>query len=623
MRARLTVETGVASPQVCDLPAGRPVRLGRNRNNHIVVEDEHASRWHAEVYDEQGRWYIREVKASTNGTRVNGARIRQVAPLSDGAEIGIGAARLRFNLDPSDAGTAEMPVVAPAASEEPASTPPSGLDSAGSTALLADELTALVTFMGDAQAEIDPYALVERALAAVHRQTRAAVCGYLALDPEDPVPRLTLPARAAVDVNLSKRLTQRAVASERAVWIGSGAERAGESDSLAAYHDAVCVPLRARPSPDDPAGAREAAFGALHVYRHDRLFNVREVRFCEVLAGLLANQLRLLRSRRALEADNSRLRGRSRRPAGPELVGASPALEQVRQLIRKIGPGGGNVLIVGESGVGKELVAEGLHRSSRRSTSPMVSVNCAAIPAHLAESELFGHKKGAFTDARADRAGYFQQADEGTLFLDEIGELSLENQARLLRVLDSKKVRPLGAVAEIQVDVRVIAATNRDLEKEVRDGTFRRDLFFRLGAAPIKVPPLRERPEDVPVLARHFLELFNEEYRHRACLSEAALQRLQNYSWPGNVRQLRSVLETAVAMTPEGPIHAGDLHLVSEDCAVSEGPDTLNLEALEAWAIRQALERTGGNNTRAAEALGIHRDTLINKMKKYRISRQG
>jgi DNA-binding NtrC family response regulator len=279
------------------------------------------------------------------------------------------------------------------------------------------------------------------------------------------------------------------------------------------------------------------------------------------------------------------------------------------------------VLILGESGVGKELVAEGLHKLSARHNGPMIAVNCATIPAGVAEAELFGNKKGAFTDASCARAGYFQQADDGTLFLDEVGELSMDNQARLLRVLDKKLIRPLGSDVEIKVDVRIIAATNRDLEKEVREGKFRHDLFFRLAAAQIKLPLLRERPEDIPVLAEHFLECFNEEYRHKAFLSEAALQRLRTYSWPGNVRQLRSMMETAVAMTPEGPIHAGDLHLVSEACTPGGGPDCLNLEALEAWAIREALARNNWNNTHAAETLGIHRETLINKIRKYRIER--
>jgi Nif-specific regulatory protein len=252
----------------------------------------------------------------------------------------------------------------------------------------------------------------------------------------------------------------------------------------------------------------------------------------------------------------------------------------------------------------------------------MVSVNCGAIPRDLAEAELFGNVKGAFTGAVVDRPGYFQQADDGTLFLDEIGELPLECQVKLLRVLETKSVQPVGGTAEIKVDVRVIAATNRDLEREVKEGRFRKDLFYRLGA-PLKVPPLQDHAEDIPALVEHFLTKICVEFRRRVLLSESAQQRLQTYSWPGNVRQLRSVLEMAVAMSEDGAmIHASDLHLSGD-----EGPDdpvnTFNLEELEVLTIRRALSHTGGNNTKAAQLLGINRDTLINKLKKYGIEREG
>jgi DNA-binding NtrC family response regulator len=246
-----------------------------------------------------------------------------------------------------------------------------------------------------------------------------------------------------------------------------------------------------------------------------------------------------------------------------------------------------------------------------------VPVNCAAITASMPESELFGHKKGAFTGATRDHNGFFLQADMGTLFLDEIGELSLEIQAKLLRALETKKFRPVGGSAEVKADVRILAATNRDLEREAREGNFRKDLLYRLKISTVEVPPLREHPEDIPELAAHFLAHLNAEYRRRVTLSAAALARLGSYSWPGNVRQLRSVLEAAVAMaSPGGTIHPADLHLEAEPSAPAGGPPCLNLEELETWAIRAALDQTGGNKTQAARILGIHRDTLITKLKK-------
>jgi DNA-binding NtrC family response regulator len=271
--------------------------------------------------------------------------------------------------------------------------------------------------------------------------------------------------------------------------------------------------------------------------------------------------------------------------------------------------------------VGKELVALGLHRRSRRAGGPLVPLNCAAITPTIAEGELFGHLKGTFTNATENRDGLFLQADDGTLFLDEIGELSPEVQAMLLRVLETRKVRPVGG-KEVKVNVRVIAATNRDLEREVSRGAFRKDLFYRLGTV-LKVPPLREHPDDIPALVNHFLAKLCVEYKRHVKLTEAALNRLQTYCWPGNVRQLRSVLDTAVAMCEGGVIHAGDLHLVDElNVPQGEGPASLNLEDLEMWAIRRALGQTGGNNTHAARLLGIHRDTLIAKLKKYQIDRK-
>jgi Nif-specific regulatory protein len=347
-----------------------------------------------------------------------------------------------------------------------------------------------------------------------------------------------------------------------------------------------------------------------------RRFSEREVRFCEVLGSFLAHAMHVLRSRRALEADVSRLRERVGH-AGDELVGDSPALRRLRVDVGSLAVGSGTVLIQGESGVGKELVALALHRLSPRRKGPLVTVNCAALTPNMSEAELFGHEKGAFTGADRARPGLFQQADEGTLFLDEIGELSPETQARLLRVLENKTVRPLMAPAEIRVDVRILAATNRDLEKEMRAGRFRRDLFFRLGTR-LLVPPLRDHTEDVPALAGHFLAKLNLEYRRKVRLSPEALQKLQDYSWPGNVRQLRTVLETAVAMTHSDNIHPAALRL---ECEPTPPPESLNLAELEARAIREALTRTGGVLVHAAKLLDIHRETLINKMKRYDIER--
>jgi Nif-specific regulatory protein len=238
------------------------------------------------------------------------------------------------------------------------------------------------------------------------------------------------------------------------------------------------------------------------------------------------------------------------------------------------------------------------------------------------ESQLFGHVKGAFSGADRNHSGFFAQADEGTLFLDEIGELSPECQAKLLRVLEGKGFRPVGGTADLKVDVRIVAATNRDLEHEVSEGRFREDLFYRLHI-PIRVPALRDHAADVPALVEHFLSRLCVEYRRPVKLTEAALRRLCEYCWPGNVRQLRSVLETAVAMSAGDNIDADDLPLGPARRKPAAGLPTLDLGELEAEAMRQALRQTEGNKAQAAKLLGIHRDTLQLKLRKYGIEKEG
>jgi Nif-specific regulatory protein len=607
MRARLIVESGLASPRVCELDDEAVVSLGRNRDSTIVLQDRHASRRHARICCTKGIWNIAD-QGTTNGTRIDGTLLVRETPLNDGQLITIGDVRLRFRLARS-ANDSDLPHVTPAPT----------LETSDTTQFQADELTALFRFMNNSLTEATPHGLVSLALQSALLQTDADMAGFLSLDAEDPELRLVLPAQAQVDRQISHQLTQSVLREGRSVWLCAPQANVPQSDSLLGFRDAVCVPLRASPPPG--ATAIEAPLGALHVYKTTRPFTERQVRFVEVLAGSLASTLHVLRARCALEADNSRLRIHA--GAGDdELIGSSAAMEQLRHQIRRLADSPCTVLVFGESGVGKELVALALHRLSARQRGPLVIVNCAAISGNMAESELFGHVRGAFTGATRDHPGFFAQADMGTLFLDELGELSMDMQAKLLRAIESKSFRPVGARADVRADVRILAATNRDLEQEWREGRFRRDLYFRL-TSQIVVPPLREHLEDVPELVAHFLAHLNNEYRKRVTLSTAALERLQTTSWPGNVRQLRSVLEGAVALAAErGVIHAGDLHLADDRLvAVSDRPASLNLEDLEMWAIRQALAQTGGNNTQAARLLGIHRDTLINKLKKYRIER--
>jgi two-component system nitrogen regulation response regulator NtrX len=309
----------------------------------------------------------------------------------------------------------------------------------------------------------------------------------------------------------------------------------------------------------------------------------------------------------------------------PEIIGDSVPMKALRQQLTLMAATNGRVLIYGESGTGKELVAHAIHALSSRDSGPFVEVNCAAIPEELIESELFGHRKGgAFAE---DKTGRFEKADSGTLFLDEVGDMSLKTQAKVMRALDEGRFQPVGAEESIQVDVRVVAATNKNLEQEIERGNFREDLFYRLNVIPFAVPPLRERVEDIPVLAEHFLKEFTTSYgRKPKELTPEAVRMLEEYSWPGNVRELRNLMERIVIMNPQVRVDARHIPLSPSRRAVYEkaverfGSLQEVREAAEREYILRKLEETKGNVTRTAELLGLERSNLYRKMKSLGIA---
>ena len=336
--------------------------------------------------------------------------------------------------------------------------------------------------------------------------------------------------------------------------------------------------------------------------------------------------------KRSLVAENLALKDQvAGRVRLAQLLGKSKPMQRVFEMIGKIHSTKTNVLITGESGTGKELVARALHTEGNRASKPFVAVNCGAIPEELMESELFGHKKGAFTGAVVDKRGLFQEADGGTLFLDEIGELSLALQVKILRALQERKAKPVGANEEIEVDVRVITATNRDLEAEVARGAFRSDLFYRLNVVEIRLPPLRQRREDIPLLAEHFLRKFGTEGRGSR-LSMDALHRLETFDFPGNVRELENIMERAVALSSSATIGIADLPEVKPSKAASSEPtgfpaEGVDLERLlgdfeRTWVLR-ALEHTNGVRKRAAALLGVSFRSLRYRLVKLGIDREG
>lgn len=336
----------------------------------------------------------------------------------------------------------------------------------------------------------------------------------------------------------------------------------------------------------------------------------------ERLLSILRTQVELHRAlQRAarLEAENRLLRAEGR----PEFIATAPSMQPVLETIARVGPSDANVLITGEHGTGKEIVAQTLHALSARTSRALVAVNTGAIPDGVFESELFGHVKGAFTDARTDRIGRFELADGGTIFLDEIGNVPLRQQAKLLRVLESGEIERVGSSRSRRVNVRVLSATNSDLSAACASGQFREDLLFRLNTVEIHLPALRERREDIPALAAHFLARYAARYRRPVQgFDPAALQTLMQYAWPGNVRELEHTIERAVLMCRTNEIQPADLALSSQRPS-SQGLEDLSLEAVEAMLVRKALQRYQGNVSQAAEALGLSRGALYRRMEKY------
>jgi two-component system nitrogen regulation response regulator NtrX len=350
----------------------------------------------------------------------------------------------------------------------------------------------------------------------------------------------------------------------------------------------------------------------------------------------LASERVLLTIRNGLDQTRLRDENRSLKRAVEvrhQIVGESPALRQVWDAIKRAAPTNATVLILGESGVGKELVARSIHRNSLRSRERFVQVNCAAIPEELIESELFGHEKGSFTGATEKQIGKFEQADRGTIFLDEVGDMSPKTQAKVLRVLQEGEVERLGSARTIKVDVRVIAATNKDLEQEIEKGTFREDLYFRLSVIPIRVPPLRDRPEDIAVLVRHFADLFSRDNNRRPQrFTQAALEHLQKARWKGNVRELKNTVERLIIMTPGEVIDVDDLRDIvrmesraaTSDTGEREKPGTLRefKESAERSFLVGKLREHNWNISKTAEVIGTPRSNLYKKLEQYGITQE-
>jgi two-component system response regulator HydG len=370
-------------------------------------------------------------------------------------------------------------------------------------------------------------------------------------------------------------------------------------------------------------GSFETAVGAIRAGAYDFVTKPVEIE-------ALAIAIRRAGEHRQLRGEVKRLREVVANTRGRgDLIGASQPMQQVYDLIDQVSATDATVLITGESGTGKEVVARAMHEKSRRGSGPFVAINCAAVPEALLESELFGHAKGAFTDAKANRQGLFQQANGGTLFLDEIGEMALALQPKLLRALQERKIRPVGSETEIPIDVRLLTATNRDLDEMVEAKAFREDLYYRINVIHIPLPPLRARGGDVLMLAQHVLRQFAAVFEKKVVgLSPAAAERLMAYDWPGNVRELGNCLERAVALAHFEEIQVEDLPEKlrkgstprTTALAGNEMPELLTLEEVERRHVLRVLEACHGNRTDAAKVLGLERKTLYRKLLRWGVS---
>lgn len=607
MVAYLAVRSGPEQGRQYPLDRARPLHIGRGSSCEIMLTDPVSSRFHAVVYYEDGNWHLRDT-SSRNGTRVNGQKTDH-ARLMDQCVVSIGSTDLQLvepemdshddtgqtlalDVDPSHqrnwVGGAEDPIASVAE---------------------AGHLIDLYTLSLSLLKSDHPDEVVETGLELLRDRTSADLVAVSIDDGNGRVkPWLALPADPVESVNVSRTIVRRVIRSGEAIWMNDDWHEGDQSSKLdRGWADAIYVPL-------DCDGNQ---LGMLHLYRRSPKFSENHFELSITAGRLLAVGLS-----RAMENDTIRAERRriaDRNADNDELIGSGPAMTKLKHKIERVGKANGSVLIRGESGAGKELVARAVHRASPRSKRPMLTVNCAAIPSELIESQLFGHKKGSFTGADADHHGWFRQAHTGTLFLDEIGELTLEGQAKLLRILEGHPFLPVGASEEVSVDVRVIAATNRDLAEFVREKRFREDLFYRLSVFELVVPPLRDRGDDLDHLIDHFLDHFRRQHgRSGLGLSPMARARLLGYAWPGNVRQLRNVIDSAVVMADEPTIDVDDLGL--RDAGLSR-LDTLRIDEWEKRLIHKALQQTSGSVPDAAKLLGISRATAYRKITEYGIDR--
>ena len=665
--AYLVIREGSKWTDVFRLVPGQAVTIGRAPTNQIVIKDDRCSRNHAELFVSEGHWTLRDLE-SRNGTVVQDQLLKGDWPLQPGDLIRIGRSQLIFVHTLSDAfsDTAAITRRGEASAPNPAGQDLSArLDDSsilagyepttithrrGQTRYLGPEVKeeeeGSVSRAGRAAAYLcrlafeltkatEDQQIAELALAGLFEATHADAGGLLMLPRNlragiDASGLDLIAARTRTEQRYHRvsnflaatvMREQEAVLARNVMGDSTLGSRDSQGEILAT--SVICAPVR---------HGREM-LGVIHAYSTDasRVLDPDDLEFTLAVADTVAVALNNLNRRDELAENlmlirNENVELRERLGVQSEIVGRSPQIQRITEEIARAAASKATVLIRGESGAGKELVARAVHFSSPRNKAPFICLNCAALSETLLESELFGHEKGAFTGATERKIGKFEAAHTGTLMLDEIGEMSPSIQAKFLRVLEGHPFERVGGSKPVSVDVRVIAATNRDLEKDAAENRFRRDLFFRLRVLEILVPALRKRPDDIPVLANHFLEKFRSETgRKIRGFTPRAMEKLTRYRWPGNVRELRNVIERAIVLCAGESVDEEDLLLSNLATAgdtlpgVPLGPSyqPCSLDDLERAHILATLNHTGWNKSRTANILGIERSTLDRKIRRY------
>ncbi len=656
--AYLVIREGRTWRDVYRLPSGSVVTLGRDAVNRIVLADDRASRSHCQVFESDSAWRLRDMD-SRNGTSLNGAKVTAEQVLSEGDVIRVGRTELLFTSDISqplhatsgtaDTGTQEQQ--AGSSDESDLSAEPLIVERKSKTGLVTEEslLPERSRTTGVRHEFAQLYGLIVKMLAAssvkdlaqdVLNGLLAAVdadIGAVLLYPEDlkdctDPELLRIAAYRAPDKSpyhrVSRKLSQMVLLEQQALLAVDISSNPQQSEfrtlSEMEAKSVICAPIR----------HSGKTLGLLHLYTLKAGHSVDATSLDLVLAvaDQLATTLENLNHKQSLTLGLEQVRDQNRSlrqllEIESDLVGDGQTMRRLRDMIARVAVSDATTLVRGASGVGKELVARAVHFNSNRRNEPFVCLNCAALTETLLESELFGHEKGSFTGATGQKIGKFEQADGGTLFLDEVGEMPLSIQAKFLRVLEGHPFERVGGNAAISVDVRLVAATNRDLEAAVAESSFRQDLFYRLNVLEIVVPTLRQHAEDIPMLAEYFLQRTCRRLgRPSIQISPDAVELLCGYQWPGNVRELRNVIERAIVLTDKLEIQPADIRLIPKlaatpEAAVDSSVEFVptSLEEMEQKHILRTLKWTNWVKREASEILGINRSTLDRKLDRYGI----